>query len=630
MSITANNSQVRQIINQVVNDPDYRDIAKVPLVSWHQLVMIVASFSAVIGGMIAIHYYDSSLWLVYPIMIFAFYTSFTPLHDATHRAVSSDERINDWLGSLSGNLLFPFVTTEVYRFLHLAHHRYVGDKDLDPDEAMVAIPTRYFPFGYLVLLVPEVLWINWLFMKAWKRAPKNIRFYTLCMFIGNFIFHAAWLLSPLSTEYFYLFFLPNRLAILYVAFTFAHTPHPEGVKWNDYPFQATFKLRGNKLFLESLFGQEHHAMHHLLPHIPWYKYHKAWNLANGIFKEQSIPQKKVFSIPDKHFKDLITRAENGKSIFKVKIIETTEVADGVKTFKFIPQNGLSSLPNFSAGSHINVHLPSGKRRSYSLVNAPYEQSYYQIAVKKEEKGKGGSIELHKLTVGDVLEISHPENNFILYENARNYILISGGIGITPLLSMSHRLHDLEKHFELHVCARSKEQIPFLHGLRNWSFAPNVEIHLDDAYGHSSIDLDVLLNNPSPDTLIYTCGPQGFNEWIKSKSIEFGWQENQIMQELFIHDQHTFGAAKPFLITLATSNKEIVVQEDQTIIDALHMNNIQVSYSCMQGTCGTCVTNVIEGKIEHRDAYLSKEEKTRNEKMCICVSRAQGKSLTLDR
>ncbi|MEM6725563.1 MAG: fatty acid desaturase, partial [Bacteroidota bacterium] len=305
MSITSNNLRVREVINQVVNDPAYKQVAHIPVVSIHQVGLIVLAYVLVFGG-IALHLFvDCTLWLIYPMMIFGFYTAFTPFHDATHRAVSSSKWLNDLLGTISGGLLFPLSNTKGYRYLHLAHHRYVGDKDLDPDEPMVGIPTNYFPLGYFALVFPDLIWAHWILFKAWNRTPSQSRWIVMVMIVGNVLFHLLWFMSPLGLEYLILFFIPNRMAITYTAWAFAHTPHPEGLHWNDFPFQTTFSLEANEVYTWSLYGQEHHSMHHFLPHIPWYKYFKVWDLANGIFRKQNIPVKPIFSFPDKHYKDRI-------------------------------------------------------------------------------------------------------------------------------------------------------------------------------------------------------------------------------------------------------------------------------------------------------------------------------------
>jgi ferredoxin-NADP reductase/fatty acid desaturase len=631
MSFTSNNLKVREVINQVVNDPQYKQVAHVPLISYPQLGLVLLSYLCVVGG-IALHLYAGlSLWIIYPVMIFGFYTAFTPLHDSTHRAVSSNNLLNDILGTLSGCVLFPLSNAAGYRYLHLAHHRYVGDRKLDPDEPMVTIPTKYFPLGYIALLFPDFIWVHWLLFKAWGRTPVKTRINVLSMILGNVLFHTVWLLSPLGYEYFILFFIPNRLAIAYTAFAFAHAPHPEGMKWNDFPFQTTFTLKTSKYFTWSLYGQKHHSMHHFLPHIPWYKYFRVWDLANGVFRKQNIPEKEVFSKPDIHYKDKVMQAikPDKATALMVEVTAVETVAKHIKTFVFEPASQKAVLPEFTAGSHIDVFLPSGKVRTYSCVNPPFEQNRYQIAVKLEPSGKGGSREMHEqIAVGDTLKISPPRNNFVLYENTKRYILLAGGIGITPLLSMAHRLTEIDKHFELHICAKQQEEVPFPYELKNWTFAPNVEIHLDKG-GKSSIEITKVLANPDEDTLIYVCGPVGFNKWIKQSALDIGWQKHQIKQEIFSMDTAEPSAPRAFDLVLHRRGKSIRVKEEESIIDALLQNNIKVPYSCVQGTCGTCVTNVISGQVEHRDAVLSEEEKMENRKMCLCVSRAKGDKLVID-
>jgi ferredoxin-NADP reductase/fatty acid desaturase len=631
MSITSNNLKVMEVIHQVINDPSYKKVSHVPLLSFYQVALILIAYISVFGGISLYLYRGVSLWFIYPLIIFGFYTAFTPFHDSTHRAVSSNNLLNDILGTISGFLLFPVSNTPGYRYLHLAHHRYVGDKDLDPDEPMVYIPTKYFPLGYLCLLFPDLYWIHWLLFKAWKRTPVKSRIHVLIMIIGNIIFHTAWFISPFSYLYLILFFIPNRLAIAYTTLIFAHNPHPEGLSWNNHPFQSTFILKTNKYFQWSLYGQKHHPMHHFLPHIPWYNYFKVWDLANGTFQRQNIPEKGLFSKPDIKFKDKILKeSANKESSLMATIISIDEVTNNIKTFVFQPANNKTILPEFTAGSHIDVYLPSGKVRSYSCVNPPYEKNKYQIAVKLEPFGKGGSREMHEqVSVGDMLIISYPKNNFLLYENAKKYLLISGGIGITPLLSMSHRLTYLEKHFELHLCAKTEDEIPFKYELMNWTFAPNVEIHLNKK-GKSSIDINKILASPNEDILIYICGPLGFNNWVKETALGIGWKKNQIKIEAFSSNNSTeLLVPKAFQLMLKKQDKSIMVKQDETIIDALHRNNINVPYSCLQGTCGTCITRVIDGVIDHRDAVLSSEEKTENKTMCICVSRAKDNKLVID-
>ncbi|MEL6867116.1 MAG: fatty acid desaturase, partial [Bacteroidota bacterium] len=462
MGVATDHLKVREVINQVVNDPQYKAVSAVPLIAFPQLGLLLFTLSLIIGG-IYLAARGLSLWLVYPLLIFGFYTSFTTLHDATHRALSSNKYLNDFLGTIAGNLLLPFITTSTYRYIHLAHHRYVGDKDLDPDEAMVGIPSHYFPIGYLALFVYEYFAFSWLLTKVWKRTPEKIRRGFIITIIGNVAFNIIILTGPYAYEYLIWFLIPNRLGAALTTYLFAHLPHPEGVHWQEHPFQATYSLTGNYLTKLALWGQSSHAIHHFLPHVPWYKYYQAWDLANGIFRKQNIPKRRVFSFPDPDFKQRIIDKEltdNGDNRLQAKVVAVLDVAKQTKSYILEPVNG-TNFPPFTPGAHIHVYLPSGKVRSYSLVNPSYEKNRYQIAVKLEPNGRGGSKEMHEyILVGTSLEISTPKNNFVLYENVQRYILIAGGIGITPMISMAHKLTELDKHFEFHICAREKGQMPF--------------------------------------------------------------------------------------------------------------------------------------------------------------------------
>ena len=630
MSNAANNLKLREVINQVVNDPQYKSVSAVPLISIVQIGLLLFTLLLIFGG-IYLASIGFTLWLVYPILIFGFYTSFTTLHDATHRALSSNKYLNDFLGTIAGNLQFPFITTHVYRYIHLAHHRYVGDKDLDPDEAVVSLPANYFPIGYLALFVYDYFAFSWLLTKVWKRTPVSVRRGFIIALSGNVLLNIIMFSSPYWYEYLIWFLIPNRLAVAVTSFLFAHLPHPEGVHWHEHPFQATYSLTGNQLTKRALWGQSSHAIHHFLPHVPWFKYSKAWDLANGVFRKQNIPKRDVFSFPDFHFKERIIESglvDHGDKTVNAKVIAVLDVAKNTKSYVFEPADK-ETFPPFTPGSHINIYLPSGKRRSYSLVNPSYEQNRYQIAVKLEESGRGGSKEMHEnISVGTTLKISTPKNNFVLYENVQKYILISGGIGITPMISMAHKLTELDKHFELHICAKEEAFIPFRYELQNWSFSPNVEIHLDKG-NKSSIDISKVLAKPDDDTLIYICGPAGFNKWIKTEGLNQGWNSDQIKEELFSNDQSSLTETKSFEVVLDKSKKTITVDKDASIIDALLLNNVKVDYTCLQGTCGTCISNVIEGDIDHRDAILSEEEKLAGRKICLCVSRAKHCKIVLD-
>ena len=336
MSITINSSKVREVISQVVNDPEYQEVSRVPLISMYQIGLIALAYGGFVAGALAYFYLNVSLWIIVPVLGFCSYLAFTPLHDSTHQAVSSNKFLNDTLGTVSAFLLFPFMLSTVYRFLHMTHHRYVGDDDLDPDSILVAIPTRFYPLGYLILFVFDFAWIYWLFTKGWNRMPSKVRWATYFSVLGFLAFNISWFTGPYWFEYLMLFYIPSRIGQAYTGYTFAHIQHPDGVKWDEFPFESTYVMKERKHFmLRSLLGQEQHAMHHFLPHVPWYKYKKVWELGNGIFTKQQIPERSIVAKPDFNFKERLEEQQGKEAThLKARIKTITVETKDIKSFTF--------------------------------------------------------------------------------------------------------------------------------------------------------------------------------------------------------------------------------------------------------------------------------------------------------
>jgi ferredoxin-NADP reductase/fatty acid desaturase len=623
MSIT-HNPAIREVLSQLVGDPDYEKVAHVPVIAWQQIALIVAAYGGTAFGIIGYLQWGFPLWVSYPIMIYAMFIGFTPLHDATHKALSSNRLINDILGTISAQTLFPGFNTPTYRAFHLEHHRYTGDKDFDPDERLVKWPKFVGP---LFLAFTDLHWVHWYFTKAWKRWPKNLRPWVIGTVITVVVIYTVGLTSPYWYEFLILYVIPHRLALMVTAYAFAHIQHPEGLTWKDEPFQSTVRVTGNPIKRASLLGQAEHAMHHLLPHVPWYKYHRVCDLANGLLHRKNIPQRGIFRSP----KEIILPqpTELISALQTVEITEVRIVASGVKSFTLEPVTH-SALEEFDAGAHITVLLKSGQQRQYSLLNSPCEAHRYQIAVKLDPNGRGGSKEIHETwKKGDVIQVSKPRNNFMLYENANRHILIAGGIGITPMLAMAHRLCELDEPFMLHVCAKTENDVPFAREIQNSSFGPNVEVHLDNAQGRSSIDIGQALATPREGDLIYVCGPSGFMEWVRASAETLGWAPEQVHFESFSAPPAGDIPNHAFEVHLAKTGKRLQVSEDMSILDALQHANIKVPYACRQGTCGTCIVSITAGEADHRDAFLSDIEKAEGNQICLCVSRAKGHAISLD-
>ncbi len=285
------------------------------------------------------------------------------------------------------------------------------------------------------------------------------------------------------------------------------------------------------------------------------------------------------------------------------------------------------LPTVQPGAHIDVHLPDGMIRQYSLVNEPGEQDVYRIGVKLEPESRGGSRWIHdSLSVGDVLTMAGPHNNFALRRDARLTLLIAGGIGITPLLSMARSLSRSGLGFELHHFVRGPEHLPFPDLLSGLGDHHRPYLGLDP--GATVEQLEEILSTPGPDRQVYICGPGPMADAARRIAADRGWPEDRVHFEYFANnrprdDRH------PFTIELARSAMTLEVPPGRSILEIVRENGIGLESSCEQGACGTCTVGVIEGEVDHQDVHLSDTEHNRHDRIVTCVSRALGDRLVLD-
>lgn len=289
-----------------------------------------------------------------------------------------------------------------------------------------------------------------------------------------------------------------------------------------------------------------------------------------------------------------------------------------------------ALPPFTAGAHIDVHLAPGLIRQYSLCNAPGEQDNYVIAVKREAASRGGSKYMHdNVQVGSVLSISSPRNNFPLLDQGEHSLLVAGGIGITPILSMAQKLHRDGRSFEVDYFVRSREQMAFGRMLEQADWMNRVRFHLGlDQLGTRNRLKTRLLRRPS-NAHLYICGPSIFMDCV-TEIASPRWPPSSIHQEFFSPSQNLHSSDDTqFTVVLARSGIEIIVPLGRSIVDALHDHGIDLDVSCRQGFCGTCLTDVIEGEADHRDTFLSAEERAVGKCMLPCVSRAKGTRIVLN-
>lgn len=312
----------------------------------------------------------------------------------------------------------------------------------------------------------------------------------------------------------------------------------------------------------------------------------------------------------------------------VKVVSRREEALGIVSFELASVDG-GALPPFSAGAHIDVEIRPGLIRQYSLCNAPGETHRYLIAVLRDSKSRGGSSAMHdEILEGMTVRISAPRNHFALVP-AKHYLLLAGGIGVTPILCMAERLASTGAEFSMHYCTRSPERTAFAQRIAASTFASQVHFHFDTGTDVQKLNLELALRDAPADTHLYVCGPAGFIEAVAGAAKAAGWQAEQVHQEYFGAAPVDTSADGEFEVRIASSGDTCRVPADKTVAQALLQHGIEIPLSCEQGVCGTCITRVLEGVPDHRDMYFSDAEKARNDQFTPCCSRSRSRLLVLD-
>ncbi|PLC48933.1 oxidoreductase [Pollutimonas subterranea] len=295
-----------------------------------------------------------------------------------------------------------------------------------------------------------------------------------------------------------------------------------------------------------------------------------------------------------------------------------------------------ALPAFTAGAHVKVTIPGqAVPRCYSLVCLDADQTSfdaperYRIGVRLEEPGTGGSRHMHGLKIGDTLQVEGPKNDFPLHDMATGEsrtVLIAGGIGITPIISMTTALHHAQRPYELHYYGRSRDQMGFLEALTA-RHGDALQIHADDD-ATTQLALRDLLQKMEPSQHLYVCGPKGLIDAVIEQSRNLQWPPSQVHFEVFTSAAAMTGD-KAFDVELRQSGRTLHIPADKTILDVLEEAGCDPMYDCRRGECGVCQATVLEGIPDHRDHYLSDSERKAGEVMQICVSRSHSDRLVLD-
>ena len=304
--------------------------------------------------------------------------------------------------------------------------------------------------------------------------------------------------------------------------------------------------------------------------------------------------------------------------------DVTTLGTEIKSFRLRCPGAFDAA---APGAHVDLSLPNGLKRQYSMWDWDPAKEWVAIGVKNETTGRGGSKWLHdNLSTGASIEIGAVRNNFTLDEAANGHILIAGGIGVTPMVPMARRLRELNKPFKFYYLARDAEAAGFTETLDDLGLGDSLVHHRDDRDG--TFDLDHALGACCSEGQVYFCGPEGLLKAVLDKTA--GWSAGRVRFERFVADAEALsGPTSGFDVEIRSTGQTFHVPEEKSILDVLLDNGLTPDFACMDGVCASCITPVLDGEVEHRDSTLSPEDHDADRTMCICVSRAKGAKLVLD-
>jgi reductive dehalogenase len=313
-------------------------------------------------------------------------------------------------------------------------------------------------------------------------------------------------------------------------------------------------------------------------------------------------------------------ADGDSPVIQVEITKAEATADDVMKYEFTPVDG-GDLPEWTSGAHLDIVVAPEFLRQYSMSGDPADRSKYQIAVLREDDGRGGSKLLHRIfTKGRRIFISPPINQFPLDMSATKSILMGGGIGITPMIAMGHDLHRAGADFELHYSGRSRATMGLLDDIERFPWADRVTLHITE--NGSRADFDALLAGYQDGWHVYTCGAERYMGSVMNAAEAHGFPEHVRHLEYFSVPEQPDYENHAFTLKLAKSGKEFIVPAEKTATDVLLENGVAIDVKCADGICGVCKCGLIAGEVEHRDFVLSKAQ--REDAVILCQSRAAQK------
>ena len=310
-------------------------------------------------------------------------------------------------------------------------------------------------------------------------------------------------------------------------------------------------------------------------------------------------------------------ADGDSPVIQVEITKAEETAKDVMKYEFRPVSG-GDLPAWTAGAHLDIVVAPEFLRQYSMSGDPADRSKYQIAVLREDKGRGGSALMHRIFAqGRRIFISRPINHFSLVPDATRSILMGGGIGITPLVAMAHELDAQGRDFVMHYSGRSKDRMGLLEDITGFDWADRVRLHITDK--GTRADLDTILADYQPGWHVYTCGAEGYMQNVMKAAEKSGFPDEARHLEYFSVPAQPDHVNHAFTLKLVRSGKELYVPADRSATDVLMENGVKIDVKCSDGICGVCKCGLVSGAVEHRDFVLSKAQ--RETTVILCQSRA---------
>lgn len=322
------------------------------------------------------------------------------------------------------------------------------------------------------------------------------------------------------------------------------------------------------------------------------------------------------------------------SVKNCRIHKVEALTENITNFEIEILDEGFDKPSFDClepGAHIDVYLDEGVIRQYSLWDWSEDKTKLSIAVKREDEGDGGSKKMHQLQEGNLIGVDGPRNNFPLKPNQAHYTLVAGGIGVTPIFSMARELAAKNANFDVHYLVQKEQLAAFSAHFEELKLSAengsSYTLHCDDKQG--MFDFNNMMNSLPTDSIIYTCGPEPMLNVIIDTVDKHAKKHELHFERFTIASEEAAKENTAFDVKIDSTGEVYTIGEDETILTVLAANGVNVPSACAAGLCGTCITDVLEGEIDHRDGILSDDEKASNEYMCVCISRAKSGQITLD-